>query len=358
MSDAPKFKTFRDLRSVPSVAVKELSSSTSIAGSIPGNTAELSIAGTDKKTQTEISPARDFQKVPNSVSKNLDLFRGKSKQVWDYLWSVSRGAIVPTRIIRKSRNEIKKGAALGSMVTVDAAIRHLEQIGLIKKASYNGSFVGNEYEVFTPEEIELSYTTYTSTPSSTSPTQKVGILGVLESSIASIAQIVENKATYSHPKTSLKTIENIDDEPFGKMLKILSNVSEKVAGKKPHKSEIENWKHVGELIAMELEIAAARTKSISNVPAFLTEHLRRRLLGSSVKPATEKLKATRSTKVGKLERIVERYEAEPLSKEGREAVLKTMQEYIGRGHQEFIMSQQDTYTRDDWNWLMKRMEKQ
>ncbi len=28
---------------------------------------------------------------------------------------------------------------------------------------------------------------------------------------------------------------------------------------------------------MELEIAAARTDSISNVPAFLTEHLRRRL---------------------------------------------------------------------------------
>ncbi len=362
MSDAPKFKTFRDLRSVPSVAVKESSSPTSIssissATSISSNTREASNTSTGKKIQTEISPIRDFQKVPNSVSKNLDLFRGKSKQVWDYLWSVSRGAINPTRIIRKSRNEIKKGAALGSMVTVDAAIRHLELIGLIKKASHNGSLIGNEYEIFTPEEFELSSTRYTSISSNTSLTQKVDILAIPESSISSTPQTIENKDSYSSPKTSLKTIENNDDEPFGKMLKVLSDVCEKVSGKQPQKSDNENWKQVAELLVMELEIATARTKSISNVPAFLTEHLRRRLLGSAAKSAEGKLKAVKSTKASKPKEIVEEYEAEQLSKEGREAVLKTMQEYIGKGQEDFVMSQQDTYTKVDWGWLMKQLEK-
>jgi hypothetical protein len=108
---------------------------------------------------------------------------------------------------------------------------------------------------------------------------------------------------------------------------------------------------------MELEIAAARTKSISNVPAFLTEHLRRRLLGYSAKSAEEKSKNSKSTKVGKSEKLLEEYQAEPLSKEGREAVLKTMQEYFGKGHQEFVMSQQETFTKDDWNWLMQQLEK-
>ncbi len=56
------------------------------------------------------------------------------------------------------------------------------------------------------------------------------------------------------------------------------------------------------------------------------------------------------------ENVVEEYKAEPLTEQGREAVLKTMQEYIGKGHQEFVMSQQDTYTKDDWEWLMKKLK--
>jgi hypothetical protein len=108
---------------------------------------------------------------------------------------------------------------------------------------------------------------------------------------------------------------------------------------------------------MELEIAAARTKSISNVPAFLTEHLRRRLIGKSA--AVEgKAKTSTPTKAGKSKESAEEYKAEPLTEQGREAVLKTMQEYIGKGQQEFVMSQQDTYTKDDWMWLMKQLEKQ
>lgn len=354
MSDAPKFKTFRDLRNVPSVAVKEFpSTSTPSNTSIPRSSSNTSIA---RRMQTEVSPIRDFQKVPNSVSKNLDLFRGKSKQVWDYLWSVSRGSINPMRIVRKSRNEIKKGSALGSMVTVDAAIKHLEQIGLIKKNSHNGSLIGNEYEIFTPEEIGTTSTRYTSISSNTSPTQKVDILAVPESSITSITQLIENKDASANSNTLLKTNTKTDDEPFGKMTETLAKVFEKVSGKPPQKTDATKLNELAELLAMELEIAAARTKSISNVPAFLTEHLRRRLLGNSARSAEGKLKSSKSIKVGKSEKIVEEYQAEPLSKEGREAVLKTMREFIGKGQQKFVMSQQDTYTKEDWDWLMHELE--
>ncbi len=376
MSDAPKFKTFRDLRSVPSIAVKEIQSSTSIPRepsntSIPREPSNTSIprepsnTSMAKKTYTDISPTRNFQKVPNSVSKNLDLFRGKSKQVWDYLWSVSRGAINPTRIVRKSRNEIKKGSALGSLVTVDAAIKHLEQIGLIKKSLHNGSLIGNEYEIFTPEEIEVtSSTSYTSIASNTSLTQKVDILAMPESSIPSIAQPIENKSTLGNANTLLNTNKNNDDEPFGRMNETLAKALEKVSGKRPQKSDSTKLNELAELLVMELEIAAARTKSVSNVPAFLTEHLRRRLLGksTSVKATREKSKISKSLRVGQAndfeDKDVEVYQAEPLSRQGREAVLKTMQEYLDKGQSEFILSYQNTYTTEDWDWLSKELEKE
>ncbi len=110
---------------------------------------------------------------------------------------------------------------------------------------------------------------------------------------------------------------------------------------------------------MELEIAAARTDSISNVPAFLTEHLRRRLLGKSdvqtagktsgVKPAEEKLP------VGKTDDLTETYQAEPLTVQARKTVLKTMREYFGKGQREFVMSLRDTYTAKDWKWLSENL---
>jgi hypothetical protein len=72
--------------------------------------------------------------VPNSVTREAmpqGLFRGKSKQVYDYLYHQTRGAMTPKRSVRKSRKEILKGSGLGSMVTVDAAIDHLRTVGLL-----------------------------------------------------------------------------------------------------------------------------------------------------------------------------------------------------------------------------------
>jgi hypothetical protein len=32
-------------------------------------------------------------------------------------------------------------------------------------------------------------------------------------------------------------------------------------------------------------------------------------------------------------------------------------EYSGKGQQEFVMSQEYSYTKEDWGWLMQELEK-
>src|SRR5215218_8110114 len=143
MSEEKKYVTFRDLRAVapaqkPALEVSTFTSissspsttsipsitptteaepygppSTSRISSTPSTTRKESRSGHDsqqKQRRPSVAPESDFQRVPNSVTRRAipeGLFRGKSKQVWDYLWSVTRGAVVPTRSTRKSRREIK-----------------------------------------------------------------------------------------------------------------------------------------------------------------------------------------------------------------------------------------------------------
>jgi hypothetical protein len=215
--------------------------------------------------------------VPNSVTRRAipeGIFRGKSKQVWDYLWSVTRGAIVPTRSTRKSRREIKAGSGLGSMVTVDAALEHLENVGLIAVKPAIGSLTGNEYKVFTPEEASTSTS---SISSSSRITQKVDELDVPESGSTSTTQPVENSGGYGPPNTSFKTKDiNTDDEAFAEFAVAVRKTAKEITGKEPSKAEAARWAEVAEVLMTELKIAAGRT-TVSSVPAFLAEHLRRRL---------------------------------------------------------------------------------
>jgi len=259
MTEEKKFITFRDLKQAPAQTTPSTPSTPSISS-------------------TSVAPERDFQRVPNSVTKHAmaqGLFRGKSKQVYDYLWSVSRGAVVPSRSVRKSRKEIKTGSGLGSMVTVDAAIEHLLSIGLITVKPAVGSLIGNTYEVFTYEEAS---TRSSSTSRSSSLTQNLDDLDVLESSTSSTTQVVDSKARYSPPKTSFKTKEEIDDDDaaLAAMNATLKEASKQLTGNQLSPAESDRWKELAEVLVAELKIAAART-TVSSVPSFLAEHLRRRL---------------------------------------------------------------------------------
>lgn len=227
-----------------------------------------------------VAPERDFQRIPNSITRRAipeGTFRGKSKQVWDYLWSVTRGAIVPIKSTRKSRREIKAGSGLGSMVTVDAALEHLESVGLIAVRPAVGSLSGNEYEVFTPDEAYTSTPSRASTSSSTRVTQKVDELDVPESSSTSTTQPIENTGSSGGSNTSFKTKEiNTDDEAFAEFAAAVRRTAKELTGREPSKAEAARWAEVAEVLMTELKIAAGRT-TVSSVPAFLAEHLRRRL---------------------------------------------------------------------------------
>jgi hypothetical protein len=147
------------------------------------------------------------------------------------------------------------------------------------------------------------------------------------------------------------------------LTRVLKKSSERISGKISSKAERENWRELAELLAAELETAAARTNGVSNVPAFLTEHLRRRL---SSKPDNQAVtKTSKTTGVSKSLQVGERLDGddierqqfvpEALSGEGRQAVLETMRGYVGRGEREFMMSMQEVYTADDWNWLLENL---
>jgi hypothetical protein len=315
MSEPKKYVTFRDLKDLnkPDKATIKENSTTSISSttSIPRTPNTPSISSTTRSSSStrvsdsddrslksttntserqrtpnkSIAPERDFQRVPNSITREAlqeGLFRGKSKQVWDYLWSISRGAVAPTRIIRKSRKEIKSGSGLGSMVTVDAAIEHLKNIGLLKVRPAVGSLVGNEYEIFTPEELELlptSSTRYTSISSTTSPTHKLDDLDVLDSGISSTTQTVENTVGYRSPNTFINTIDDDDTHTLlNYFSKTLLEAAHDVVGGKLTVTEQERvlWNECACVLADELKAAAEHAETISSVPAFLAAHLRRR----------------------------------------------------------------------------------
>ena len=71
--------------------------------------------------------------------------------------------------------------------------------------------------------------------------------------------------------------ENDDDEAYAPLLANLRQAVNDLTGRESPPADAERWGELAELLITELKIAAGRTDSVSSVPAFLTEHLRRRL---------------------------------------------------------------------------------
>jgi len=68
----------------------------------------------------------------------------------------------------------------------------------------------------------------------------------------------------------------VDDEPFAGFLMEFKTVVKELTGKYPTPTERERYRELAQVLLMELRIAAGRT-TVSSVPSFLAEHLRRRL---------------------------------------------------------------------------------
>jgi hypothetical protein len=229
-------------------------------------------------TRQSPAPQRDFTKTANSIVREAvpsGSFKGKSKQLYDCLYAMTRGAIVPARTVRISRPRLMAKAHIGARITFEANIKHLQSVGLIVVRQIAGEHEGNEYEVFLPEE---SVTSQSSMTSQSSHAQKQDRLVSLESSQTRHTSSLIESTTSESLQTSFKTnTERSDDDvALAAMVEALKTATREITGRDISIAESERWKELADVLIAELRIAAART-TVSSVPAFLAEHLRRRL---------------------------------------------------------------------------------
>ncbi|MDX6696230.1 MAG: hypothetical protein QOF02_3833, partial [Blastocatellia bacterium] len=227
-----------------------------------------------------IAPAKDFNKRANSLERDAlpqGLFPGSSKKIYDALYLRTRGAIVPRNKVRASRRDFLTWTGIKNLKTVDGHIRYLMSVGLIVRHWELGSNEGSEYEVRLPEESpRLPTSPHHSPPLPTS--QKTGSGDTQFLGSGGEGQTVDLNTTSEIPKTLIKTKEEKldDDAALAPLNSALKQAVKELTGKELSTSEAEKWRELADILITELKIAAART-TISSVPAFLTEHLRRRL---------------------------------------------------------------------------------
>ncbi|MEO6587999.1 MAG: hypothetical protein ABIP06_01615 [Pyrinomonadaceae bacterium] len=316
------------------------------------------IPTTPSKILEPTSPTRDFQKVTNSITRIAipsGIFgSGKAKQLYDALYSLTRGAIKPIRVIRITKPRLMKLAGIGTRQTLWLNLEHLESVGLVRKNVLLGEHGGNEYEVFIPEELPELATTPT-TP--TSPSNMVyqvqnieGVVGVEPSPTAPSSELI-NTCILDAPKTSFKDNTKNDDEAFAAFIEKFQSASKEITGKNLSKRETENLGNLADLLILELKAAARRTDSISSVPAFLTEVLRRQFFASRQQaPSSNKPSKIKADTVGKADN--ESFEVKPLDQKGREAALEQLREFVD---DEFLQDFKKWYTEEDWQWSMKEL---
>ncbi|MET0622930.1 MAG: hypothetical protein ABW250_08120 [Pyrinomonadaceae bacterium] len=226
------------------------------------------------------APARDFNRRANSIEREAlpqGFFPGSSKKIYDALYLRTRGANPPRPRVRASRRDFLDLTEIRNIKNVDGNLRYLMGVGLIIRYWETGSTEGSQYEVRLPEELlPLTTTHHHSPPLTTTQLLGSGYTQFLGS--GGEGQTVDSSATYGDDKTSsFKTnTERTDDEAFADLLAVLKQTAKKVTGREPSPAERARWKEVAELLATELEVAASRT-TVTSAPAFLAEHLRRRL---------------------------------------------------------------------------------
>lgn len=196
--------------------------------------------------RSKIVPDSRFYKKANEASDRLDrnLTAAESK-VFDQLLRLTVGHNKDERQVRISVLQQRTG--YGSDKTVRTALAGLEAKGVIARIGRPNNPGGDTYRI-------LSYSgtgvpEYRSTPAESTRSTAVKFTGEL--------------------KTDLK--EQTTDDELRRAFAPLLEAARKLTGR-----EASDWGEVAEVLAAELKIAAGRT-TVSSVPAFLAEHLRRRL---------------------------------------------------------------------------------
>lgn len=116
--------------------------------------------------------------------------------------------------------------------------------------------------------------TYSSTGAETTGVTPVNSTGVISNKYENDIGGPQVSPTSS---TSNSSATNDDERAaLSDVVKLFSEATQKLTGRGPREADRERWAELARVLVAELEIAAART-TVSSVPSFLAEHLRRRL---------------------------------------------------------------------------------
>jgi DNA-binding HxlR family transcriptional regulator len=199
-------------------------------------------------------PTREFYRKSNQTADHIDrqLTPAESK-VLDHLLRLSVG-------FNKDRCQVRVSVLMNrtgyrSDKTVRAALSGLETKGVITRLSHSNSPAGDEY-VIQPYSGNTGVPEYRSTA-------------------AENTVVLESKVT-GQLNTDIKDKNKDDDAALAGLISELKSANMELTGKEISIAENDRWKELAQVIIAELKIAAART-TVSSVPAFLAEHLRRRL---------------------------------------------------------------------------------
>ncbi|MGH9914002.1 MAG: hypothetical protein ACRD63_01795 [Pyrinomonadaceae bacterium] len=321
-----------------------------------------------------VAPTRDFTRVANSITREAvpaGLFAGKGKQLYDYLYILTRGAIVPSRTIRISRTKLMAGAGIGSRVTFDANISRLSSVGLIEVRSIAGEHVGNEYTVYLPEERGLtsqtSSTSLTAGPVRHSHAHNPDRLVSPQTSQSMHTVNPVSTMVYEEPNTLFKT--KYDDDKsylFQELIIELLKACREITGVEPANNDAERqrWGMIGRTLVDELRDAARNTNNVTSIPAFLAAHLKRRFAKSSAEPARSgqregRLQRPGSTPVSEsaiadgASTVESRRLTESEIKNQAESLAELMK--LGYSDEEASVQLAPQYSPEDWKSIMEEV---
>jgi hypothetical protein len=227
----------------------------------------------------EAAPKKDFTRAANSIVRDAipaGVFTGKGKHLYDYLYSQTRGAITPVHAARIPTEKVMAGAGM----TRNTFRFHLERLcnsGLIRVDQRSGEHGGNVYTVLLPEEAGLQRGDRGHRGERGDTGENLPLVQGSEVDPSHPSSTPTDSDTYGGTNTFIKTKDiNTDDEAFAEFAAAVRKTAKEITGKEPSKAEAARWAEVAEVLMTELKIAAGRT-TVSSVPAFLAEHLRRRL---------------------------------------------------------------------------------
>jgi hypothetical protein len=212
------------------------------------------VSASERKANTQVIPTSNFYRKANKVVDQLDreLTPAESK-IFDHLIRLSVGFNKDWCQVRISTLQQRTGYR--SDKTVRAAINGLIIKGRIARRTHHNNPLGDEYQI-------RGYSGNTGVPE-------------YRSTAVENTEVLESKIT-GHLNTDLKEKRFDDDAALAGLIATLKEVTRQITGREISVAEHERWRELAEVLTTELKIASART-TVSSVPAFLSEHLRRRL---------------------------------------------------------------------------------